>query len=109
MKFVCTIVTLLAANAVFAADPKIALGEKIFTANCKSCHETGKAKNDAPQLSEADEWRQRSAGGKQALYKNSIEGVTGYYVMPPKGGNAALSDDEVKAAVDYILDQAARR
>jgi cytochrome c5 len=106
MKFVCAIVTLLAVNAAFAADPKIALGEKIFAANCKSCHETGKPKNDAPQLSEADEWRQRLAGSKEALYKNSIEGVTGYYVMPPKGGNAALSNDEVKAAVDYILTKA---
>ena len=109
MKFVCAIITLLAAHTVFAADPKIALGEKIFTANCKSCHETGKPKNDAPQLSEADEWRQRLGGGKEALYKNSIAGVTGYYVMPPKGGNSALSDDEVKAAVDYILDKAAGR
>jgi cytochrome c5 len=109
MKLVCAIATLIAANAVFAADPQIALGEKIFAANCRSCHETGKAQNDAPQLSEADEWRQRLAGGKEALYKNSIEGVTGYYVMPAKGGNAALSNDEVKAAVDYIFDKAARR
>ena len=44
MKFVCAIITLLAAHSVFAADPKITLGEKIFTANCKSCHETGKPK-----------------------------------------------------------------
>ena len=109
MKFVCAIIALLATNAVFAADPKIALGEKIFTANCKSCHETGKPKNDAPQVSEADEWRQRLAAGKEALYKNSIEGVTGYYVMPPKGGASALSDDEVKAAVDYIVDKAVGR
>jgi cytochrome c5 len=108
MRIFCGLVALLTASSIFAADPRLGLGEKVFNANCKSCHETGKASNDAPQLSEADEWRLRLAGGKATLYKNSIEGVTGYYVMPPKGGNAQLSDDEVKAAVDYIVDKAAR-
>src|SRR5882672_8328591 len=109
MKIFYGLVALLTAGSIFAADPRLALGEKIFNANCKSCHETGKPKNDAPQLSDASEWRQRLDGGKETLYKNSIEGFTGYYIMPARGGNAALSDAEVKAAVDYILDKAGVR
>jgi cytochrome c5 len=109
MRIFCGLLALLGAGSILAADPRLALGEKIFTANCKSCHETGKAQNDAPQLADGSEWRQRLAGGKEALYKNSIAGVTGYYVMPAKGGNAALSDDEVKAAVDYIVERAGVR
>ena len=88
------------------ANPRLAQGEKVFNASCKSCHATGKDKNDAPQLSDAPEWKQRMGGGRAALYKSSLEGFTGYYVMPAKGGNPALSDDQVKAAVDYILDRA---
>ena len=82
---------------------RLALGEKVFVSSCKSCHDTGKAQNDAPQLSERTEWKDRFGKGLADLYKSSIEGFTGYYAMPPRGGNAALSDDEVKAAVDYML------
>jgi cytochrome c5 len=82
---------------------RLALGEKVFVSSCKSCHETGKAQNDAPQLSEQAEWKDRIGKGRADLYQSSIDGFTGYYAMPPRGGNAALSDDEVKAAVDYLL------
>ena len=82
---------------------RLALGEKVFVSTCKSCHDTGKAQNDAPQLSEQAEWKDRAGKGRADLYKSAIEGFTGYYAMPPRGGNAALSDEEVKAAVDYML------
>ena len=45
-------------------------------------------------------WAPRIATGKPALYKSALKGKG---AMPPKGGNAALSDDAVKAAVDYML------
>jgi cytochrome c5 len=85
------------------------LGEKVFVSSCKSCHDTGKAQNDAPQLSEQAEWKDRIGKGRADLYKSSIDGFTGYYAMPPRGNNAALSDDEVKAAVDYMLQRAGVR
>lgn len=100
----------VAAAISFAAVPAVAeesgrlvLGEKAFVSSCKSCHDTGKAQNDAPQLSEQAEWKDRAGKGRADLYKSAIEGFTGYFAMPARGGNAALSDDEVKAAVDYIL------
>lgn len=88
---------------------RLALGEKVFLASCKSCHDTGKPQNDAPQLSERAEWKDRAGKGRAELYKSAIEGFTGYYAMPARGGNAALSDEEVKAAVDYMLLRAGAR
>jgi cytochrome c5 len=44
------------------------------------------------------------AKGTKVLYANALNGVSSSIgVMPAKGGNAALSETEVKAAVDYIL------
>lgn len=48
-------------------------------------------------------WKDRIAQGKDTLYKHSIEGFQGKTgVMPPKGGSTA-SDEEMKAAVDYMV------
>lgn len=85
---------------------RLALGEKVFVSSCKSCHDTGKAQNDAPQLSEQAEWKDRYGKGLQDLYKSAIEGFSAYFTMPARGGNAALSDEELKAAVDFMLRRA---
>ena len=113
MRFPTTFVLIPLAIASVSAsavdEARLTLGKKIFNENCKSCHETGKPKNDAPQISETDEWKNRLGGGRDALYKTSIDGFTGYFTMPPKGGNSTLTNDEVKAAVDYMLDKAGIR
>jgi cytochrome c5 len=85
------------------------LGAKVFEATCKSCHAVGSDSNGAPQLRDTAAWKERLVSGKETLYSNSINGYQGYFTMPAKGGNAALSDEEVKAAVDYLLDQAGLR
>lgn len=85
---------------------RLALGEKVFVSSCKSCHDPGSAPSDAPKLSDQAEWKERAGKGRADLYKSAIDGFTGYYVMPARGGNAALSDEEVKAAVDYLLQRA---
>lgn len=100
----------LAGMPVIAQDrARLASGEKVFVSSCKSCHDTGKAENDAPQLSDLVAWKERYGKGLQDLYKSAIEGFSAYFTMPPRGGNAALSDDEVKAAVEYILRRAGVR
>jgi cytochrome c5 len=97
----------IAAAPAFAQDAaRLAAGAKVFEFGCKSCHDTGRPQNDAPQLSEQAEWKDRAGKGRPDLYKNSIEGFSGYFVMPPRGDNRDLSDDEVKAAVDYMLTRA---
>lgn len=79
-------------------------GEKLYTSTCKTCHETGLA--GAPKFGDKTAWKDRIAQGKDVLYKHSIEGYTGKNgVMPPKGGSQA-TDDEMKAAVDYMVAKA---
>lgn len=75
-------------------------GEKVYRGICFSCHDMGIAQ--APQLGKATAWEARIAAGMDALYTNSIKGKG---IMPAKGGNPALSDDEIKAAVDWMVQQ----
>jgi cytochrome c5 len=55
---------------------------------------------NAPKLGDKTAWAPRIAAGMDSLYNNALKGKN---AMPAKGGNAALNDDEVKAAVDFIL------
>ena len=83
------------------AAPAIS-GETIYKSTCFACHGMGVA--GSPKLGDKTAWEPRIAKGNDALYTSAIKGVqssTG--VMPPKGGNFSLSDDEVKAAVDYMV------
>lgn len=73
-------------------------GEKLYNAMCFSCHATGVA--NAPKLDDKASWAARIATGSASLYNSAINGKG---VMPPKGGNLALSDDAVKAAVDFMV------
>ncbi len=85
-----------------AKAPAVASGPKdgatIFNTVCGACHNTGAA--GAPKVDDKAAWAPRVAQGKEALYKSALGGKNG---MPPKGGAADLSDDEIKATVDYIL------
>ncbi len=65
---------------------------------CKICHATGMA--NAPQLADQQDWTERLKQGKEAIYANALNGLNG---MPAKGGRSDLSDDSVKAVVDYML------
>ncbi|MBN6149085.1 cytochrome c5 family protein [Xanthomonas sp. AmX2] len=77
-------------------------GKTIFDNLCTACHTTGVGK--APTLDRAH-WDARIAQGKETLYKHAIEGYTGPDggIMPPKGGNPALSEEQVHATVDWML------
>lgn len=89
-----------AAEAVAGAD----LGKKVYGNVCAMCHTPGTA--GAPKPGDQADWAPRIAQGMDVLYKNSIEGYTGPKgVMPPRGGSTTVSDDEVKAAVDYMVAQ----
>ena len=74
-------------------------GEAIYNQVCMACHNTGAA--GAPVRGEADQWSVRLDKGMETLYDHSING---FNAMPAKGGNPNLSDDEVKAATDYLVD-----
>lgn len=90
-----------------AATPTtaVAVGEDVFRKACRACHEMGIA--GAPKLGDASDWGPRIAQGMDVLYRHSLQGFTGKKgVMLPKGGFTTLSDDEVTAAVDYMVARA---
>jgi cytochrome c5 len=75
-------------------------GEKISQVNCILCHGSGVM--GAPKIGDAAQWEARIAQGKDKLIEHAIKGIN---MMPAKGGNAALSDEEVAAAVIWMANQ----
>lgn len=79
-----------------------AVGKKVFGQVCSMCHASGAA--GSPKPGDKADWGPRIAQGNDVLYKHALEGFTGAKgMMPARGGNATLKDDEVKAAVDYMV------
>lgn len=86
-----------------AADSNIS-GEKVYKATCFACHDMGVA--GSPKIGDKAIWASRITAGKEVMYNSAINGkTTPAGMMPAKGGNTNLSDDEVKAAVDYMISQ----
>ncbi|HZP88625.1 MAG TPA: c-type cytochrome [Burkholderiales bacterium] len=73
-------------------------GKKVFEGTCMVCHGQGIA--GAPKFGDKAAWAPRIKQGMDALYNSALHGKN---AMPPKGGNPALSDAEVKAGVDYMV------
>lgn len=84
-------------------DAHLQQGKRIWIDNCESCHAYGVG--DAPIPMEASAWEFRIKKGNTTLYEHAINGFFGPddAMMPARGGNEKLSDDEVKAAVDYMV------
>lgn len=81
-------------------------GEAIFEKSCKACHGATSPIPGSPKVTNKEDWAPRIAQGEATLFKHAIEGFTGSKgMMPAKGGNSALHDDEVKAAVQYMVKQ----
>ncbi|MHB8495823.1 MAG: c-type cytochrome [Casimicrobiaceae bacterium] len=72
-------------------------GKKVYDGTCHVCHATGLV--GSPKFGDKAAWAPRIATGMNTLYNAALHGLR---AMPPKGGNANLSDAEVKAAVDYM-------
>jgi cytochrome c5 len=88
-----------------ATGPKGNLtGEQVYAQICKTCHEAALA--GAPKTGDKAAWSQRIAQGEKTLVQHAIAGFQGKSgIMPPKGGNADLTDDEVHRAVVYLANQ----
>lgn len=74
-------------------------GEDVYNTSCKTCHGAGMA--GAPKHGAPEQWTDRISKGMDTMYTNAISGFQG---MPPKGLCMDCSDDELKAAVDYMID-----
>jgi cytochrome c5 len=86
-------------GAVAAASSGPRSGEDVYKASCTACHDTGAA--GAPKKGDAAAWKPRIAKGIDTLHTHAINGFNG---MPPKGTCMTCSDDDVKAAVDFIVE-----
>lgn len=94
------------ATAAPAPTPTVAVaanekGEHVYKGTCAMCHATGAG--GSPTFKSRDDWGPRIAKGKPTLYGHAMQGFTGAKgTMPARGGNPSLSDDDIKAAVDYM-------
>ena len=85
--------------AALAAAPAVAQdGKGLYDKVCAACHASGVA--NAPKLGDKAAWGPRTGQGVPALVATVIKGKG---AMPPKAGAADLKDDEIKAAVEYML------
>ena len=87
----------VAVAAVAAAAASSDAGKKLYDTNCMACHAAGVA--GAPKFGDKAVWAPRIATGMDTLYASAIKGKN---AMPAKGGSGA-SDDDVKAAVQYMV------
>ena len=88
---ISSVAALFSMGQVAAAD-----GKAVFEKSCVGCHTAM-----SPKLTgEKAKWDALLKQGKPALAASVIKGKG---AMPPKGG--AASDDDVKAALDYMLTQ----
>ena len=79
----------------------VAAGEQIYQTACFACHMTGVA--EAPKLDDPAAWEPRLAQGMAGLLQSSINGKG---AMPPKGGFAHLTEDDLRNAIGFMLDKA---
>lgn len=83
-----------------SGDTAAATGEQIVQASCYACHGTGAA--GAPKIGDKEAWAPRIAQGEEALLTNAIKGLR---AMPPRGACMDCTDEDLKAAVDYMVSQ----
>lgn len=90
------------AAAPAAAPAKLSsdAGKKLYEATCQACHGAGIA--GAPKFGDKAAWAARIKQGSSTLYEHAIKGFQGKAGMMPAKGGSTASDDEVKAAVDYM-------
>lgn len=93
---------LLTFGIAAAVSPALAAdGKAVYDKTCVACHASGVA--NAPKLGDKAAWAPRIATGKDALVAAVVKGKG---AMPPKAGAADLKDDDIKAAVDYMISAA---
>ncbi|NTV98295.1 MAG: cytochrome c5 family protein [Chlorobiaceae bacterium] len=86
------------------ADPKLAAGKTVYDTSCAGCHDAGMM--GAPKPGDKANWAPRLAKGIDVVNSNAVKGFTGKAgMMPAKGGNASLTDEQVIDATAYMVDK----
>ena len=89
------------AMAAAQAKPGAVDGKKVFDSICTACHTAGVA--NAPKPGDKAAWAPRIQQGTDALVQSVLKGKG---AMPPKAGNPALSEAEIRAAIEFMVSQA---
>jgi cytochrome c len=94
-------------SSATASTPKLSAaaieGKATYTSSCVVCHGSGVA--GAPKLDDKESWAKRLEQGMDTVVKHAIDGYMGENgMMPPKGGNLTLTDEQVKNAVQYMVE-----
>lgn len=92
-----------AAAPVAAAPAEPRTGAQVVKASCNTCHAGGIG--GAPKIGDAADWGARVSKGIDVLYGSAINGFQDKGMMPARGTCANCSDDELKAAVDHMLEK----
>ncbi len=77
-------------------------GKEVYESACFMCHTSGTA--GAPKLGDKPAWAPRISQGMDILVEHAIHGFQGSAgLMPPRGGRSDLTDEDIRAAVDYMV------
>ena len=92
----------VASTEATPGTPAAADGKQVYDTGCVACHGAGIA--GAPRVGDSDAWADRIGAGLDNMIANAIDGFQGSQgMMPAKGGNPSLSDEEIEAAVEYMV------
>lgn len=85
-------------------DVRLITGRAVWEGTCQNCH-GGNKLTGAPKITATHAWAPRIAQGLVVLFDHAINGFTGpkYTLMPARGGNDDLSDEEVRSAVRFMV------
>ena len=99
-KMLCLLSVLPLLGFISACSKKPDVGEEIVNTACVVCH--AQSINGAPIIGNKKMWSKRLPQGEAVLIEHA---VNGYELMPAKGGRSDLSDEDVAAAVRYMMSQ----
>ncbi len=92
------------ASFAVAADTPAGTGQKVYEQSCKGCHGGGIGGwfSGAPKTGDKELWAPLIEKGLPALFQSTLKGVG---KMEPKGGCEDCTEDEIRAAVEYMADK----
>ncbi len=89
---------LLLGTDITVASQRFEDGQRVYAVACAPCHDTGAG--GAPVTTRPDDWPGRSALWEAVLFEHVKQG---YLEMPARGGEPGLTDYDVEAAAEYML------
>ena len=87
-----------AAAEAAPASEVVVNGPEVYGGLCKTCHDTGVAEAPIPGTEQMA--AREAERGLDGLVQNALNGLN---AMPPRGGNPALTDEQIQAAVEFML------